>query len=107
MCAILWAAAIFIADLFKSRRRLRAENLLLRHQLAIALRRVPFRPQLSRSDRAGLVWITRLYPELLGLTQIVKPETILRWHRMDFELIGAGSRGSGQGGRRLTVACET
>lgn len=61
MYAILWAAAIFIADLFKSRRRLRAENLLLRHQLAIALRRVPPRPQLSRSDRAVLVWITRLY----------------------------------------------
>ncbi len=31
-----------------------------------------------------LVWITRLYPELLGLTQIVKPETILHWHRMGF-----------------------
>ena len=39
---------------------------------------------MSRSDRAVLVWITRLYPELLGLTQIVKPETILRWHRMGF-----------------------
>ncbi len=84
MYAILWAAAIFIADLFKSQRRLRAENLLLRHQLAIALRRVPPRPQFSRSDRAVLVWITRLYPELLGLPQIVKPETILRWHRMGF-----------------------
>lgn len=82
MYAILWAAAIFIADLFKSRRRLRAENLLLRHQLAVALRRVPPRRQLSRSDRAVLFWITRLYPELLGLTHIVKPETILRWHRM-------------------------
>ncbi len=84
MYAILSAAAIFIADLFKSRRRLRAKNLLLRHQLAIALRRVQPRPQLSRSDRAVLVWITRLYPELLGLTQIVKPDTILRWHRMGF-----------------------
>lgn len=31
-----------------------------------------------------LVWITRLYPELLGLTQIVKPGTILRWHRIGF-----------------------
>ena len=84
MYAILWAAGIFITDLFKSRRRLRAENLLLRHQLAIALRRVAPRPQLSRSDRAVLVWITRRYPELLGLAQIVKPETILRWHRMGF-----------------------
>ena len=41
MFAILYALGMFVADLFKSRCRLEAENLLLRHQLAIALRRAP------------------------------------------------------------------
>lgn len=86
MYAILWAVAIVVANLFKSRGRLQAENLFLRHQLAIALRRAPPRPRLSQSDRTMLVWMTRLYPELLGLAQIVKPETILRWHRAGYRM---------------------
>jgi len=47
---------MFGADIFKSRRRLEAENLLLRHQLNIALRRAPPRLRLHGSDRALLVW---------------------------------------------------
>jgi hypothetical protein len=82
--AILQALGMFVADLFKSRYRLEAENLLLRHQLTIALRRAPLRPRLFGSDRALLVWITRLWPSLLGAVQVVKPETILRWHRAGF-----------------------
>ena len=74
------------ADMFKSRRRLEAENLFLRHQLNIALRRAPPRLRLRRSDRALLVWITRIWPNLLDLAQVVKPETILRWHRAGFKV---------------------
>jgi hypothetical protein len=62
MLAILHALGMFVADLFKSRRRLEAENLFLRHQLNITLRRAPPRPQLRGSDRALLVWITRIWP---------------------------------------------
>jgi hypothetical protein len=54
--------ATFVADMVKSRRRLEAENLFLRHQLNIALRRTPPRPRLRGSDRALLVWITRIWP---------------------------------------------
>ena len=71
--------------MFKSRRRLEAENLFLRHQLNIALRRAPPRLRLHGSDRALLVWITRIWPNLLDLSQVVKPETILRWHRSGFK----------------------
>ena len=81
MLAILHLLAIFVADLFKSRRRLEAENLFLRHQLTIALRRAPPRLRLHGSDRALLVWITWIWPNLLDLSLVVKPETILRWHR--------------------------
>ena len=85
MFAILHALVIFVADMFKSRRRLEAENLFLRHQLNIALRRAPPRLRPRDSDRALLVWMTRICPELLNLAQVVTPETILRWHRAGFK----------------------
>jgi len=85
MFAILHALGIFVCDLLKSRRWLQAENLFLRHQLNIALRRAPPRPRLHGSDRALLIWITRICPGLLDLAQVVKPETILRWHRAGFK----------------------
>jgi len=86
MFAILHACGMFVADLFKSRTRLEAENLFLRHQLDIALRRAPPRLRLHGSDRALLVWMTKLWPSLLGAAQVVQPETILRWHRAGFKV---------------------
>jgi hypothetical protein len=56
---------MFVADLFKLRSRLEAENLLLRHQLSIALRQAPPRLRLRGSDRALLILMTRLWPNLL------------------------------------------
>ena len=85
MFAILHALGVFVADLFKSQSRLEAENLFLRHQLNIALRQTPPRLRLRGADRALLVWMTRLRPSLLGMTQVVQPETILRWHRAGFK----------------------
>src|SRR2546430_91182 len=87
MLAVLRSLAMFIVDLFKSRRRLEAENLFLRHQLSIALRRAPPRLRLRGSDRALMVWLTRLWPSLLGAAQVVQPETILRWHRAGFAAV--------------------
>lgn len=70
MSAILHLLVMFVADIFKSRRRLQAENLFLRHQLNIALRRAPRRRRLYSSDRALLVWMTRLWPSLIGAAQV-------------------------------------
>ena len=69
MFVILHGLGMFVADMFKSRRRLEAENLLLRHQLNIALRRAPPRPRLYGSDRALLVWITRIWANLLDFAR--------------------------------------
>jgi hypothetical protein len=77
---------MFVTDLFKSRTRLEAENLFLRHQLTIALRLAPPRLRLRGSDRMLLIWVTRLWPSLLGAAQVVQPETILRWHRAGFKV---------------------
>jgi transposase InsO family protein len=84
MFAIIRLLATFIADLFKSPRRLEVENLFLRHQLNVALRRAPQRVRLRAGDRALMVWMTRMWPSLLGLTRVVQPATILRWHRCGF-----------------------
>jgi transposase InsO family protein len=85
MTAILLTLWLFVVDLFKSRSRLEAENLFLRHQLNIALRRVPSRVRPSGSDRALVVLMTMLWPSLVGLARVVQPETILRWHRSGFK----------------------
>jgi hypothetical protein len=85
MFAILHALGMFVVDLFKSRSRLEAENLFLRHQLNIALRRLPARVQLRGGDRALLVLMTRLWPSLLNAARVIQPDTILRWHRAGFK----------------------
>src|SRR5256886_11584118 len=84
MFAIIHLLATFIADLFKPPRRLEVENLFLRHQLNVALRRAPQRVRLWAGDRVLMVWMTRRWPSLLGLTRVVQPATILRWHRCGF-----------------------
>jgi hypothetical protein len=67
MFAITYLLGRFIADLFKSRRRLELENLFLRHQLNIILRRPPQRVRLRGSDRVLIVWMMRRWPSLLAL----------------------------------------
>jgi len=83
MFAILHAFGMFVADLFKSRCRLEAENLLLRHQLTIAMRQAPPRLRMRGSDRARLIWMTRVWPNLLGAVQVVAagdhPALASRW----------------------------
>src|SRR3974390_622581 len=84
MLAIFHLFGTFVGGLCKSQRRLELENLFLRHQLNIALRRAPHRLRFRCSDRALMVWLTRLSPGLIGLARVVQPETILRWHRAGF-----------------------
>jgi hypothetical protein len=71
MLAIVHLLGTYVANLFKSRRRLEVENLFLRHQLNIALRRRLPRLRLRGTDRALLVLMTRLWPSLLGLARVV------------------------------------
>jgi putative transposase len=86
MFSILYAHGMAIADLVKSRARLEAEILLLRHQLNLALRHAPPRVRLRRGDRAFMIWMVRLWPSLLDVVQVVQPETLLHWHRAGFRI---------------------
>jgi transposase InsO family protein len=73
-----------LASLFKSRATLGAENLVFRQQVNVLRRQVSKRPQLNNADRFLLVWLYRWFPSLLGAIAIVRPETIIRWHRAGF-----------------------
>src|ERR671936_643758 len=71
--ALVWLLA-------RQRRSKELEILLLRHELAV-LRRNAGRPGLSRADRALLAVLSRLVPRTAWTSLVVKPETLLRWHR--------------------------
>jgi hypothetical protein len=71
-------------DCFKSRRRLEAEILVLRHQLSVLQQRMPGRVHLRWADRAVFIWLYRCCPCMLDAITIVRPETVVRWQRMGF-----------------------
>jgi hypothetical protein len=71
-------------DCFRSHERLKAEILILRHQLNILHRKAPKRLRLSGGDRALFVWLYRRFPDIGTAAAIVRPETIIRLHRMGF-----------------------
>jgi transposase InsO family protein len=73
-----------LASLFKSRARLEAEILILRQQINVLRRRMPKRPHLNNTDRFLFVWLYHGSPFVLGAIAIVRPETIIRWHRAGF-----------------------
>ena len=73
-----------LCDYFKSRPQLEAEIVILRYQLNLLQRRAPRRPHLRWVDRALFIWLYRRCPRVLRAITIVRPETVLRWHRMGF-----------------------
>ena len=66
--------------------RLEAEIVILRHQLNVLRRRMPSRARLTLIDRLIFVWLYRLRPSVMNAVTIVKPETVVRWHRKGFRL---------------------
>jgi len=73
-----------LASRFKARATLEAENLVLRQQVNVLRRRTPKRPHLNNTDRFLFVWLYRWFPSVLEVVAIVRPETIIRWHRAGF-----------------------
>src|SRR6185436_7414100 len=64
---------------------LQAENIALRHQLTVLERaQKPKRPVLKPWDRCLWVWLSRLWAEWRSALIIVKPETVIGWHRQGF-----------------------
>ncbi len=82
---ILWAVLLFLRGTWASRAVLLAENLALRHQLAVLQRSIK-RPQLRQRDRIFWSWLSRYWPDWRSALVIVQPETVVRWHREGFRL---------------------
>jgi transposase InsO family protein len=68
----------------KSRARLEAENIVLRQQVIVLSRKARSRLRLRNIDRLILVWMYRLFPSILNAITVIKPETVIRWHRRGF-----------------------
>ncbi len=68
----------------KSRARLEAENIVLRQQVILLSRKARPRMRLRNVDRLIFVWLSRLFPSILNAITVVKPETVIRWHRRGF-----------------------
>ena len=73
-----------LASLLKSRAELEAEILVLRQQVNVLRRRMPKRPALTNIDRLLFVWLYRWFPSISGALTIVRPEAVIRWHRLGF-----------------------
>jgi putative transposase len=83
---------------FKSRAALQLENLALRHQLGVLQRSVK-RPKLAPADRLLWVWLCAVWSGWRSALIIVKPNTVIAWHRRSFRLFWTWKVRRGQPGR--------
>ena len=85
MRSILQAAWRLVKSFFSEWANLAFENIALRHQLAVLQRSVE-RPKIHRRDRILWSWLLRLWPRWQSALLIIKPETVISWHRQGFKL---------------------
>ncbi|MGB6698840.1 MAG: hypothetical protein WBE80_09045 [Methylocella sp.] len=81
MLKLIWWAVI---GLLRSRASLEVEILTLRHQLNVLRRKSPKRVAFSHFDRLVFAGLYRIAPRVVNAMMIVKPETVIRWHRAGF-----------------------
>src|SRR5271155_2936968 len=79
---IVW----MVADLFRSRTALEVEIWMLRQQINVLRRTAPKKQTFSAIDRLIFVCLYRLHPGVRDALAIVKPETVVKWHRAGFRL---------------------
>ena len=84
MIALIFLALNLLAALVKSKSRLEAENAALRQQLMVLQRKVRGRVRFSNDDRLFFVQLYRWFPSILKAMLIIRPETLVRWHRAGF-----------------------
>jgi hypothetical protein len=84
MIALLCFALNFVASFFKSRGQLEAEKAALRQQLIVLQRKVRGRGEFTNSDRLFFIQLYHWFPSILKAVTIIRPETLVRWHRAGF-----------------------
>src|SRR5262249_56338169 len=84
MVTILFAVLSILVFRFRSRATLELKVVALQHQLAVLRRQHPGRPQLSPLDRLLWVLLYRIWPQVIDAMILVKPATVIAWHRKGF-----------------------
>ena len=75
-----------LCSLVRTRRDLALENLALRQQLVVLRRARPRRLRLKRADRIFWAWLSHIWARWAEVLVIVRPDTVVRWHRRGFRL---------------------
>ena len=88
-----------LCSMFRLRTTLQLENVALRHQIGVLQRSARKRPKLTPGDRLFWVLLSRIWCEWRSALAIVKPETVLTWHRVGFRLFWTWKVRHGQTGR--------
>ena len=88
-----------LASIFRSRAVLGLEILALRHQIGVLKRSAVKRPKLTIGDRLLWICLSRLWRNWRSTLAIVKPETVVAWHRAGFRLLWTWKVRSGPPGR--------
>src|SRR3954447_20415101 len=83
LCRLIFGMVI---DMLRSRVALEAEVLVLRQQINVLRRTCPKRPPFISIDRLILGGVCRLFPKMYDALAIVRPDTVIRWHRAGFRL---------------------
>ncbi len=86
MFALLCLLLAMVTAPLKPMWRLEAENATLRQQLIVLQRKAKGRPRLTNTDRWFLVFLYRWFPSILDVVMLIRPETLVRWHRSGFRL---------------------
>ena len=84
MIGLFYFVLAVLASPFKSRVRVEAENAVLRHQLIVLKRNRRGRARLTNHDRLFFIQLYRWFPSILQAVTIIRPETLVRWHRAGF-----------------------
>src|SRR5882757_11500980 len=84
MIGLLCFVLAVLASPFKSKLRLEAENAVLRHQLIVLRRRLHGRVRLTNHDRWFFIQLDHWFPSILQVLTIIRPETLVCWHRAGF-----------------------
>jgi len=92
-----------LVGLCRPRVSLEAEILLLRHQLNVLRRKSPKRVVLTDVDRLVFTGLYHLVPGVLNALKIVKPETVIRWHRAGFRVDWRRKSRAGEGRPRIPL----
>jgi putative transposase len=86
MTSVLVSFVLTLRSCTRSRAALQLEVLVLRHQLQVLERSRPQRLRLTPVDRLLWVWVSRVWKDWRRALVIVKPDTVIAWHRQGFRL---------------------